>query len=99
MRFSIATVLAFAASALAQTTGFDAITKPIKDEAVPAGSTYEIVWSPDATHPGTIKIGLLGGASQGTLDVIDTIASKTSPVRSAAESLPLLTTFSTNSRR
>ncbi len=80
MRFSIAAVLAFVATALAAdpTPGFNAILKPIKDEKVPAGSTYEIVWSPSADHPGAITIGLLGGATPATLNVVDTIASKTS---------------------
>lgn len=82
MRFSIAAVLAFAASALAvdPTDGFNVITKPTKGEEVPAGSTYEIVWSPDASHPGAITIGLLGGAKPNLLDVVGTIASKTLPV-------------------
>lgn len=76
MRFSIAAVLAFAASALAvdPTDGFNVITKPTKGEEVPAGSTYEIVWSPDASHPGAITIGLLGGAKPNLLDVVGTIA-------------------------
>ncbi|KAK3898329.1 Ser-Thr-rich glycosyl-phosphatidyl-inositol-anchored membrane family-domain-containing protein [Staphylotrichum tortipilum] len=76
MRFSIAAVLAFAASALAAdpTPGFNAITKPTKNEDVPAGSTYDIVWLPSAEHPGAIKIGLLGGATPATLNVLDTIA-------------------------
>ncbi len=83
MRFSFAAVLAFAASALAAdpTAGFNPITKPTEGEKVPAGSTYEIVWQPSATYPGAITIGLLGGDSPATLSVVDTIASKTPPVR------------------
>lgn len=79
MRFSVAAVLAFATATLAQTAGFDVITKPTEGEKVPAGSTYEIVWQPSAEHPGEITIGLLGGATPGTLAVLDVIAGKTCP--------------------
>ncbi|KAK2073577.1 hypothetical protein P8C59_007852 [Phyllachora maydis] len=44
MRFSAATLLGLVGSALAQTNGFDAMSKPAKDEKVPAGSTYPITW-------------------------------------------------------
>ncbi|KAH6853474.1 Ser-Thr-rich glycosyl-phosphatidyl-inositol-anchored membrane family-domain-containing protein [Chaetomium sp. MPI-CAGE-AT-0009] len=74
MRFSIASVFALATAVMAQTEGFNVITKPVKGEQVPAGSTYEIVWQPSAAHPGEITIGLLGGASPQTLSVVDTIA-------------------------
>jgi hypothetical protein len=74
MRFSITAVFAFATAVMAQTEGFNVITKPVKGEQVPAGSTYEIVWQPSAAHPGEITIGLLGGASPQTLSVVDTIA-------------------------
>jgi hypothetical protein len=74
MRFSIASVFALATAVMAQTEGFNVITKPVKGEQVPAGSTYEIVWQPSAAHPGEITIGLLGGSSPQTLSVVDTIA-------------------------
>jgi hypothetical protein len=74
MRFSITALFAFATTVLAQTEGFNVITKPVKGEQVPAGSTYEIVWQPSAAHPGEITIGLLGGSSPQTLSVVDTIA-------------------------
>jgi hypothetical protein len=76
MRFSITALFAFAAAVVAQnpTEGFDVITKPTQGEKVPAGSTYDIVWQPSAAHPGSITIGLLGGASPQTLTVVDTIA-------------------------
>ncbi|KAK4100628.1 hypothetical protein N658DRAFT_507638 [Parathielavia hyrcaniae] len=75
MRFSVAAVLALAASLVqAQTAGFHPITAPTEGEEVPAGATYEIVWQPSAAHPGDITIGLLGGSSPGTLNIIDTIA-------------------------
>ncbi|KAL2016948.1 hypothetical protein VTK56DRAFT_2824 [Thermocarpiscus australiensis] len=74
MQISVATILAFASAVLAQTEGFDPITKPTKGEEVPAGSTYEIVWEPSAAHPSTVSIDLLGGADPGHLVVLDTIA-------------------------
>lgn len=74
MRFSITALFAFATAVMAQTEGFNVITKPVKGEQVPAGSTYQIVWQPSAAHPGEITIGLLGGASPQTLSVVDTIA-------------------------
>ncbi|GAB1310159.1 hypothetical protein MFIFM68171_00369 [Madurella fahalii] len=74
MQFTLATVLALANAALAQVAGFHAITQPAEGEQVPAGSTYEIVWQPNADYPGTIVIGLLGGATPATLSVVDTIA-------------------------
>lgn len=74
MRFSITALFAFATAVMAQTEGFNVITKPVKGEQVPAGSTYEIVWQPSAAHPGEITIGLLGGSSPQTLSVVDTIA-------------------------
>jgi hypothetical protein len=82
MRFSVAAVLAFATSTLAQIEGFNVITAPQKGEKVAAGSTYEIIWQPDAKNPGPITIGLLGGSQPDKLSVVDTIASKTNPVRS-----------------
>ncbi|KAK4147871.1 Ser-Thr-rich glycosyl-phosphatidyl-inositol-anchored membrane family-domain-containing protein [Dichotomopilus funicola] len=59
---------------MAQTPGFNPITKPTEGEKVPAGSTYKIVWEPSAANPGAITIGLLGGATPSSLNVIDTIA-------------------------
>ncbi|KAK0731294.1 Ser-Thr-rich glycosyl-phosphatidyl-inositol-anchored membrane family-domain-containing protein [Lasiosphaeris hirsuta] len=74
MRFSIAAIFALASVVLGQTEGFDAISKPTKDEKVPAGSTYNIVWAPTSKFTGPITITLLGGASPGLLDTIETIA-------------------------
>jgi hypothetical protein len=82
MRFSIAAVLAFATTGLCQVAGYNVITKPESGEVVPAGSTYKIVWQPSADEPGDITIGLLGGSSPKTLAIVDTIASKSRPVRS-----------------
>lgn len=78
MRFAIsATVFAFAASVLAQTPGFDVISKPTKDEVVPAGATYAIEWAPNTNWTGTVTLSLLGGASQGLLQDLGPFASKT----------------------
>lgn len=77
MRFSVATVLAFASAALAQTAGFDVVSKPTDQEKVPAGKAYEIVWSPTADYSGkTVSIILVGGPSQPKQQVLETIASK-----------------------
>lgn len=77
MRFTItAAVLAFATSVFAQTPGFDVISKPTKDEQVPAGATYEIEWAPNSNWTGTVTLSLLGGASQGTLQDLGPFASE-----------------------
>ena len=77
MRFSVATVLAFASAVLAQTEGFNVITKPTRDEKVPAGSTYEVVWQPGPDkYAGPITIALVGGATQQSLSTIETLSSK-----------------------
>lgn len=78
MRFSAATLLGLVGSALAQTNGFDAMSKPAKDEKVPAGSTYPITWyyTPDPRWIGSVTLSLLGGADPSTLQVLETIASE-----------------------
>lgn len=73
MRFSFAAVLALATSALAQTPGFDVISKPGKNEQVPAGSTFDIKWDP-ASHDGTVTLSLIGGPEPAKLDVLQEIA-------------------------
>jgi hypothetical protein len=77
MRFTIASaVVAFAASALAQTEGFDAINIPEENQVIPAGSTFEVKWDAPATYlTGTISISLIGGADQGSLQPIAEIDS------------------------
>lgn len=60
---------------IAQTDGFDAITKPTKDENVSAGSDYNIVWDYDSSHAGTVYLSLLEGASSTTLQVGPNITS------------------------
>lgn len=76
MRFSIAAVLAFAASTLAQTADFDPIYSPKQDETIAAGSTYTITWDAPAKYAdGTISISLIGGPTQPTQQQIANIAS------------------------
>lgn len=88
MQFTLATVLALANVAFAQVAGFHAISRPEEGEQVPAGSTYEIVWQPNAEYPGTITIGLLGGSSPANLSVVDAIASETPHVTSQWKANP-----------
>lgn len=77
MRFSVATILAFAATAFAQTADFDPIYTPKDGETIPAGSTYTITWKAPAKYSeGTVKIGLIGGATQGTQVPLIDIACK-----------------------
>ncbi|KAH8885087.1 hypothetical protein GQ53DRAFT_367194 [Thozetella sp. PMI_491] len=74
MHFTAATVLAFAASALAQTLHFDAITKPGQSETIPAGSKYTIQWEPSTEYSGTVSLSVIGGASPQTLQPVADIA-------------------------
>ncbi len=76
MLFTAAAVLAFVASAVAQTAGFAPITKPGPSETIPAGSAYEIGWQSTAAYTGTVTISLLGGSSPGTLQPLTSIACK-----------------------
>lgn len=77
MRFSVATILAFAATAFAQTADFDPIYAPKANEIIPAGSTYTITWKAPAKYSeGTVKIELIGGATQGTQVPLTDIACK-----------------------
>jgi len=75
MRFSIATVLAFAASAFAQAADFDPIYTPKANEVVPAGAPFTVTWEAPAKYlDGTITIELIGGATQNTQTKLSTIA-------------------------
>lgn len=76
MRFAAisAAILGLASSVLAQTAGFDVITKPGNFENVTAGTTYEIVWQPGGVT-GTVSLSLIGGSSQATLTDKGPIAS------------------------
>lgn len=74
MRFTATTaLLALASSVLAQTSGFDPITKPNKGEVIPAGSTFEIQWQASANWTGPVTIGLLGGPDAGGLQPVSVI--------------------------
>lgn len=77
-----ATLLAWVSAALAQTAGFDAITVPVKDESVPAGSTYTVKWDYSADYAGTVSIQLLQGADPTTLQLGPVVASTSSAIAS-----------------
>lgn len=72
---SAASLMAFVSAVMAQTAGFDAITTPAKNEAVPAGSSYVIKWEYTSTYAGTVSIQLLQGATPTTLQLGPVIAS------------------------
>lgn len=79
MRFSVAAVLALASAVFAQdaTDGFNVVTKPTEGESVPAGETYEIVWTPDTKYGDKpVSITLVGGKSQPEQQVIELLAGK-----------------------
>lgn len=67
MRFSYLTaaVLALASSGCAQEF-FDSITSPTRDQVLPAGKPFDIIWAPEKVE-GTIKITLLEGKTNITL--------------------------------
>lgn len=73
---SAAAFLALMSHALAQTSGFDAVTKPTSGEVLTAGSTYQVTWDYNSQYDGTISITLLQGDTDTTLEVGDTVASK-----------------------
>ena len=81
MRYSFvsAALLALSTSVYAQTAGFDAIVIPVRDQAVPAGKAFEIVWQPGVWTNGTASITLLQGATDATLQLGETIASSYFP--------------------
>jgi hypothetical protein len=73
----LATILFFATAVFAQTPDFNVITKPLRNEKIPAGSTYQIVWVTSPTlYPGPITLSLIGGVTQTSLSNIQIIASK-----------------------
>lgn len=74
MRFATisAATLTFAVSAMAQVAGFDAVTSPPNNAQLKAGEPFTIKWQPGDVK-GTIKIGLIGGATQNTQEPITTI--------------------------
>lgn len=77
MQFSAAAVLAFVATAVAQTTGFDSVFVPASGEVVPAGSSFTIEWTAPAPYNDAddlVTIGLIGGATQNTQVPLLTVA-------------------------
>ncbi|CAJ2501109.1 Uu.00g039620.m01.CDS01 [Anthostomella pinea] len=61
-----ASVLAFAASAMAQTAGYAVMTSPASGEVLPAGETFTIVWEA-GSYTGPATINLVGGVTPSTL--------------------------------
>jgi len=78
MRFTIsaAAFAAFITTVLAQTPDFAAVNKPLKDEKIPAGSTYVVEWSGGEQYLGPVTLSLLGGATPGTLVPLGTLGSE-----------------------
>lgn len=77
MRYTAASILAFASAVLAQTANFDVISKPTADSVVPAGKTYTITWAPTTEYNNdTITLTLLGGATPKTLQPLSIIQGK-----------------------
>lgn len=66
MKFSVVAVLAAASSALAQTAGFDPMSKPTEGQNLTAGEPFDIVWDPNGLA-GTISIRLIQGTAANTL--------------------------------
>ncbi|KAK3329329.1 Ser-Thr-rich glycosyl-phosphatidyl-inositol-anchored membrane family-domain-containing protein [Apodospora peruviana] len=79
MRFTIASLLTLASCVVAQldpTDGFDPISVPTKDLVIPAGTKMLISWQPAPAKyaDSKVSISLLGGATPGTLNVLETVA-------------------------
>ncbi|KAM7194254.1 Ser-Thr-rich glycosyl-phosphatidyl-inositol-anchored membrane family domain containing protein [Naviculisporaceae sp. PSN 640] len=75
MRFSAAAFLALVSAVFAQTEGFNVIASPDEGDAVPAGETWEILWTPDAAYGDKpVSIILIGGPSQPKQQVLETLA-------------------------
>lgn len=84
MRFfaSASALLAFAASAVAQTADFNPIYAPKAGEVITAGSPFTITWRTTPKYANEkITISLSGGASQLQQVPITTIASTCSPLQ------------------
>lgn len=77
MRFSVfsaSAVLALASAVVGQEF-FDSITSPTRDQVIPAGVPFDIIWVPEKVE-GTIKITLLQGPTNTTLATGPVIASR-----------------------
>lgn len=76
MRFSLASLaaLAFAVVSAVDDTNFNNAFKPAKGEEIPAGKTYKVEWTlPSDAKKGPISILLVGGADQGSQQVLSTL--------------------------
>ncbi|KAH6898497.1 Ser-Thr-rich glycosyl-phosphatidyl-inositol-anchored membrane family-domain-containing protein [Thelonectria olida] len=75
-KISAAAVLAYVASTIAQTTGFDSVYAPDAWETIEAGKTFKVEWQvPDAYKGKTVSLSLIGGETQGTQVPLIDIAS------------------------
>ncbi|UNI14705.1 hypothetical protein JDV02_001307 [Purpureocillium takamizusanense] len=79
MRFTLAAFVAMAATAFAQSPDFNPISKPLKNEALEAGTVYTIEWqAPVRTAAkyakSKVNIHLIGGATQNTQVRLEPIA-------------------------
>lgn len=85
---SAAAFLALISHVVAQTDGFDAITKPTSGEVLTAGSTFQVTWDYDAQYDGTISITILEGKTAATLELGDIVASMSITSRPSYSSPP-----------
>ncbi len=65
--------LAAASTAVAQTAGYNVLTKPAYNEVLEAGQTYTIEWVPTLSAE-AISLIVMKGASAQTLQLGETIA-------------------------
>jgi hypothetical protein len=73
---SVAAFVAMASSVLAQTVGFDSVHTPENNAVVPAGQVFEVTWTaPEKYADETVSIQLIGGATQGSQQVLSDLAS------------------------
>lgn len=76
MRFSLASLaaLAFAVVSAVDDINFNNAFKPAQGEEIPAGKTYKVEWTlPSDAKKGPISILLVGGADQGSQQVLSTL--------------------------
>ncbi|QBZ63601.1 hypothetical protein PoMZ_05285 [Pyricularia oryzae] len=73
MQYSLAAILALAGSVIAQTPGFHALVKPVRDEVIPAGKPYTLEWQPGG-QDGPVNFVLTGGETHALLQEIGTVA-------------------------
>ncbi|TLS27553.1 hypothetical protein PpBr36_05395 [Pyricularia pennisetigena] len=73
MQYSLAAILALAGSAIAQTPGFHALVKPVRDEVIPAGKPFTLEWQAGG-QDGPVNFVLTGGETHALLQEIGTVA-------------------------